>query len=41
MGGMPGGFGGMPRNPPSEPEVITRSLSVSLEEYHSVFDESG
>jgi DnaJ homolog subfamily B member 4 len=41
MGGMRGGFGGMPRNPASEPEVITRPLPVSLEEYHSVFDESG
>jgi DnaJ family protein B protein 4 len=33
MGGMPGGFGGMPTSPPAEPEVITRPLPVSLEEY--------
>jgi hypothetical protein len=25
---------GMPQSPPADPEVITRPLPVSLEEYH-------
>jgi DnaJ homolog subfamily B member 4 len=43
MGGMPGmggmgGFGMGPQSPPTEPEVITRPLQVSLEEYRPLHD---
>jgi DnaJ family protein B protein 4 len=33
-GGVGGSMFGMPQSPPADPEVITRPLPVSLEEYH-------